>query len=114
MFDFLDGITIVNSLGLCQPERVAEGMGCLAAQFVAEFKNGAGGFYMTYPDDSQEYDYTVNYYWELEGYEVKTSEVKTSGLIITVANNGQEIFTGTLMDFGLFIDSLNDEEDEVA
>jgi len=38
----------------------ANGMGCLAAQFVAEKKTKIGGFYMTTKDDSQDYDYIVN------------------------------------------------------
>jgi len=37
----------------------ANGMGCLAAQFVAEHKKEIGGFYLTTEDDEQEYNYEV-------------------------------------------------------
>ena len=37
----------------------ANGMGCLAAQYVAAMKTGIGGFYLTTKDDDQEYNYKV-------------------------------------------------------
>ena len=37
----------------------ANGMGCLAAQYVAANKTEIGGFYITTPDDEQEYNYKV-------------------------------------------------------
>ena len=109
LFEFLDEITIVNGLSLDQPERVANGVGCLAAQFIAQFKAGAGGFYMTHPSDSQEYNYIVNSCWEGEGWKAKLGEPT-----ITVISYDEVLFSGSVMDFGLFIDSLNDVEDEVA
>lgn len=39
----------------------ANGMGCLAAQFVASQKTKIGNFYLTTIDDSQEYNYHVKY-----------------------------------------------------
>lgn len=44
--DFLSGITLVNGLSVNQRD-VANGMDCLAAQIVAQFKQGAGGIYLT-------------------------------------------------------------------
>lgn len=59
---FLDGFTIVNGLGASQTVKVANGMGCLAAQIVAHFKNGPGQFYL-HPagtrDCGEEYVYHV-------------------------------------------------------
>jgi hypothetical protein len=53
---------VVNGLRLGETRKVANGMGCLAAQLVANFKDGAGGFYL-YPtntdDAGQEYEYHV-------------------------------------------------------
>jgi len=43
---FLDGFKIVNGIG-AEKTRIANGMGCLAAQMVAHFKDSVGGFYMT-------------------------------------------------------------------
>lgn len=109
LFEFLDEITVVNGLSVDQPERVANGVGCLAAQFIAQFKVGAGGFYMTHPNDNQEYNYIVNSCWEGEGWKAKLGEPT-----ITVISYDEVLFSGSVMDFGLFIDSLNDVEDEVA
>ena len=59
---FLEGIQIVNGLGLANEKRVANGMDCLAAQLSAHFKKEPGGFYL-YPagtrDCVEEYIYTV-------------------------------------------------------
>jgi len=37
----------------------ANGMGCLAAQYVAKHKTRIGGLYLTSPNDFQGYDYEV-------------------------------------------------------
>lgn len=39
----------------------ANGMGCLAAQYVAEHKTCIGSFYATTADDVQEYNYEVRF-----------------------------------------------------
>ena len=58
--DFLNEITIVNGLSSGQPKRIANGMGCLAAQAVAHFKEGPGGIYLVTPGDhDQEFVYEV-------------------------------------------------------
>ncbi len=53
---------VVNGLRLGETRKVANGMGCLAAQLVANFKVEAGNFYL-YPtntnDAGQEYEYHV-------------------------------------------------------
>ena len=75
---------IVNGFGGTEITRAngyANGMGCLAAQFVADMKGGIGGFYMTTPKDKQEYNYEVRY---------------NENLIIKVRNwNNRIIFEGT-------------------
>lgn len=59
---FLEGLQIVNGLGLGDQKRMANGMDCLAAQLIAHFKTEPGGFYL-YPagsrDCGEEYIYTV-------------------------------------------------------
>ena len=60
------------------------GMGCLAAQLIANFKHTVGGFYIhavTDTDCCQEYEYHV--------YENK----------VVVKNPGEVIFSGTWQDF---------------
>ena len=79
----LDG-KMVNGIPVGSKERMFNGMGCLAAQLVANFKKDAGGFYL-YPMDCtdcwQEYEYHV--------YEDK----------VVVKNPTEVIFEGTWQEF---------------
>ncbi len=109
LFKFLDNISIVNGIRLGETKRVANGVGCLAAQFIAEHKNGAGGLYLTIPKDAcQQYNYNVNCKYVGEGLDA------VEDIEITVSEYEDELFKGNLMNFGLFIDSYNDEENEVG
>lgn len=60
---FLAPYTIVNGLGRDNGSKIANGMGCLAAQMVAHFKTEAGQFYLYPPtpglDAGQDYEYHV-------------------------------------------------------
>ncbi len=59
--EFLSGFEIVNGYGEVKP-KLANGMGCLAAQLIANFKQSVGGFYIyavTDTDCGQEYEYHV-------------------------------------------------------
>ena len=63
LIEFLQQFTMVNGIRVGETRKVANGMGCLAAQLIAHFKVGAGGFYL-YPttqnqDCGQEYEYHV-------------------------------------------------------
>lgn len=52
---------IINGFGSqTMEDGFANGMGCLAAQYVAAHKSEIGGFYLTTPDDTQSYNYTVH------------------------------------------------------
>lgn len=99
LFEFLNGFEIVNGLGLETPEKIANGMGCLAAQLVGHFKDGAGGIYL-YPTSSDDC-------WQEYEYEIRHTD---DGLEITVirSHNSQEEFKGSVADFGKFCS----EEDE--
>jgi hypothetical protein len=57
--EFLQGIEVVNGIRPNETRRIANGMGCLAAQYIAAIKTGVGNVYMTHTDDTQEYNYTV-------------------------------------------------------
>lgn len=53
---------VINGFGKeTMQEGFANGMGCLAAQYVAENKTKIGGFYLTTSDDEQEYNYSVSF-----------------------------------------------------
>lgn len=78
---------IVNGIPVGDKRRLANGMGCLAAQLIANFKTEVGGFYI-YPvsadDCGQDYEYHV--------YENK----------VVVKNPTEVIFDGSWKDFNEF------------
>jgi hypothetical protein len=85
---------IVNGIRVGETRKVANGMGCLAAQMVAHFKVGAGGFYL-YPttigqDCGQEYEYHIH----------------EDNIVVKDPDN--IIFDGTLEEFQEFI--VNEQE----
>jgi hypothetical protein len=59
--DFLKDKKMINGIQSYQTARAgyANGMGCLAAQYIAKIKDDIGSVYMTTPDDTQEYNYEV-------------------------------------------------------
>ena len=60
--EFLQDFTVVNGYNSNTPKRAANGMGCLAAQLIAHFKDDIGNIYIHEPNDSdcgEEYTYTV-------------------------------------------------------
>ena len=77
LVEFLNSGKIVNGISLAETERVFNGMGCLAAQMVAHFKDGAGGYYL-YPTNVgkvwQEYEYEIIQH-ENEPIQLKVIEV---------------------------------------
>ena len=59
--EFLGGFEVVNGYGEVKP-KIANGMGCLAGQMIANFKKTVGGFYiyaLTDTDCFQDYEYHV-------------------------------------------------------
>ncbi len=59
--NFLSGFEIVNGYGEERP-KLANGMGCLAGQMIANFKKTVGGFYIYAVTDTecfQDYEYHV-------------------------------------------------------
>ena len=59
---FLNGFKIVNGLGR-ETYQMANGLDCLAAQYIAEFKNGPGDVYVENPDTQHcDIEY-ITYVW---------------------------------------------------
>lgn len=59
---FLSPLELVNGIPVGDERRIANGMGCLAAQLVATLKNGVGGFYINPVDTvecNQDYEYHI-------------------------------------------------------
>jgi len=60
--EFLKDMVIVNGVSMNDTRKIANGMGCLAAQLVAHFKDYVGEFYLMPPKHrgfDEEYVYTV-------------------------------------------------------
>ncbi len=98
--DFLGQFTMVNGLGINETRKVANGMGCLAAQLVANFKVGAGQFYL-YPtsakDCGQDYEYHI--YKDDEGMRVRITDRGCNMFGLTMSDKNDAIFDGTLEEF---------------
>ena len=76
--EFLNGGKVVNGIGFGEKQTVFNGAGCLAAQMIAHFKDGAGGFYIyptTAKDCGQEYEYEVIVDWHTHEVTLKCIEV---------------------------------------
>ena len=60
---FLKEFKVVNGLGM-DTNRVANGLDCLAAQYIAAFKQGAGDLYVESPEHSEHGDIEyITYVW---------------------------------------------------
>jgi len=107
--DFLAPFTMVKGLNKRQPQKVANGMGCLAAQLVAHFKDGAGGFYIhpvTDTECGQDYEYHVYQSTEVmpfgEGEPPLRVRITNRGFNmfgLTMSDTNEAIFDGTVEEF---------------
>lgn len=85
--EFLQSKTVVNGIGGDQ-QSVANGVGCLAAWFLATFKTEAGNYYINplMPDSHQDNDF---------GYIV---DVRQDGTIVSVWQGETLLFKGSVED----------------
>lgn len=99
--EFLIKIRMVNGIGTSNPNNViANGTGCLAAQIVAHFKDGAGGIYLSTPTRSAcDNDYT---------YIVRADTFKPGPIQVEIRDyNQRRIFVG---DVKAFLEFCNQPE----
>ena len=102
---------ITNGIALGETRRTANGMGCLAAQVVAHFKDSVGGFYIhsvESTDCGQDYEYHV--YLGGVGKEIWV-RVKDRGCNmfgLTLSDMDKAIFDGPVSEFVKF---CSEEED---
>jgi hypothetical protein len=100
--DFLAGGKLVNGL-TSRTEPVFNGMGCLAAQMVAHFKETPGGFYIhsvTETECGQDYEYHV--YQDTEGLRVRITDRGFNMFGLTMSETNEAIFDGTVEEFAEF------------
>lgn len=92
---FMNGFTIVNGLGAKSERKIANGMGCFAAQLVAHFKTDPGQFYIHAPvegrDDGQDYEYHIY-----------------SQRVVVKNYSGNEMFNGSWDNFESFCSATED------
>jgi hypothetical protein len=102
--EFLAPFTMVNGISTVETRKVANGMGCLAAQLVANFKSEAGGFYL-YPtsavDCGQDYENHV-YHNGSEGLRVSITNRGCNFFGLTQSDTDEKIFDGTVAEFTEF------------
>lgn len=102
--DFLGQFeAITNGMRLGETRKTANGMGCLAAQLVANFKDGAGQFYL-YPtsakDCGQDYEYHI--YQDEQGVRVRITDRGCNLFGLTMSDKNDAIFDGTVAEFTAF------------
>ena len=66
---FLKGFSIVNGLGM-DMHQTANGLGCLAAQYVAAFKMAAGDIYVESPDTERDWIEYITYVWGTDNKDI--------------------------------------------
>ncbi len=100
--EFLEGYTIVNGLGE-KRSKLANGMGCLAAQMVAHFKTEVGQFYLHSPeqkDCGQDFEYHV--YSKDNELRVAITNRGDNFYGLTTSDVNESIFDGPVADFVRF------------
>lgn len=108
LVEFLDGGKVVNGLGSdeLKSKRVFNGAGCLAAQLVANFKDGAGGIYIepaNAKNCGEEYVYEVETDYDTKEITLRCYEI---GYIKgdKYINKKRLLFEGSPSDFSKYIE----------
>jgi len=91
--DFLNGMQLVNGISIGENKRIANGMGCLAAQLVCNFKKTPGSFYIV---SCKDFDHWQEYTYDLYAEKVRVMNY-----------SGEVIFLGSWKDFS---DFCNDDD----
>lgn len=108
--DFLAGKEIVNGYNSLDATK-ANGIGCLAAQFIAKFKDGIGNLYVIKPQEGNMrigggIEYIYNIY-------VNDGKKGADQYRIEVIGYDGKIFDGNLEEYVAFIqDAINEENEE--
>ena len=102
--EFLTPFTMVNGIPVGDTRKIANGMGCLAAQMVTHFKAGEAGQFYLYPtsavDCGQDYEYHI--YKDEQGIRVRITDRGCNMFGLTMSDKNEAIFDGTLAEFAEF------------
>jgi hypothetical protein len=100
--EFLASGKMVNGIGFNETQLVFSGMGCLAAQVVAHFKDGAGGYYLHRGGTIncwEEYRYEVIYDDDTKELLFKVIEIGYINDKGKYINKPKELFFGSPKEF---------------
>jgi len=97
--DFLAPFVMVNGIPVGESGKFANGMGCLAAQLVANFKGEAGDFYL-YPTSALEcgQDYEYHIYQKNKELRVGITNRGCNFFGLTQSDTNEKIFDGTVQE----------------
>jgi hypothetical protein len=100
---FLSEFHITNGISSGETRRTANGMGCLAAQVVAFFKESVGGFYI-YSVDSVEcgQDYEYHVYQKDKELRVRITNRGCNLFGLTMSDTNESLFDGSVSEFAKF------------
>lgn len=94
--NFLLSKVLVNGLSSFE-QKYANGMGCLAASYIAEMKHGPGGIYLT---GTERHQY-IDFYYTVYG----STMAPQQGVTIVVEDHTKDIFQGNPPELHVFCDS---------
>jgi hypothetical protein len=104
--EFLKSGKLVNGISMAETEKVFNGAGCLAAQLVANFKEGAGGVYIHKPMNKncgEEYVYEI--YVDFDTKEVKLRCLEVGYMVKDkYVDKRRELFFGNPNDFEAWLE----------
>ena len=109
LVEFLDGSKVVNGLGAddMKSKRVFNGAGCLAAQLVAHFKEGAGGIYIeptSAKDCGQDYEYEIIVDFDTKEVTLKCFTIGYIDKKGNYVNKKKELYSGIPKGLGTLIE----------
>jgi len=98
LVEFLKQFKLVNGLGGESKARSANGMGCLAAQLVSNFKGDEAGQFYLYPTDAKDcgQDYEYHIYANGPTFRVKVVNKGCNMFGLTMSDTNEVIFDGIL------------------
>jgi hypothetical protein len=105
--DFLKDGTVVNGIGMTDNRKIFNGAGCLAAQLVAHFKEGPGGFYIYRPmakDCGEEYTYEIVVNWETKAITLRCFEIGYISKAGNYVNKRRKLFEGSPADYNAWLE----------
>ena len=85
--------TVVNGLGVDNPDGICNGTGCLVAQFIRDFKTEAGNLYIE-PINSEDSD-MIDYHYKIILDPTKCGNAdELTKIVVTCWDEENPIFTG--------------------